>query len=136
MKSIILLSLIFLAGCASNLVSTEPTQVTLCQVRANPKFYDKSLIQFKAQVLSDGLEGTALFDDACKSDSVGVDVRVGTADWSEINKIVYSANYRDTDNKVIEADFVAIFHHTNKSNIVSVMSIRNVMYKVIKRNKT
>lgn len=126
MKFMIMLILLTSISCTSQPTKNEPIDVTLCEVRDHPNIYNGMLIRFKATILSDALEGTALFDKSCRSRSVGVDIRNGDADWSAVNDIVFSKRYLNSNKKVLTAYFVGIFHHEKKSNYVSVMSISNI----------
>ncbi len=127
MKYLIFITLISLVACGS-VVKYSAAKVNLCDVQTNRDRYDGKLIVFRAQIGSDGLERTSLWDPKCRDFPLSVDQASGGADWTEVNKIVYEIGNIGSTDKIITADISGVFHKMPHNGKVSVMSITNLKY--------
>src|SRR6185437_158873 len=130
MKYLILMTF-FLAACTPMHKAVSTRNVTLCEVQLDRDGYDGKSIVFRARISSDGIENTSIWDPECRNFSLSVDHNDGSADWSDINKIIYSVGDVGTSDKIISADISGVFHKMPRNGKISVMSITKIRYSLI-----
>ena len=132
MRYSIFLAVLFLSGCGFFQGAAIAGDISLCDLRSNPDVYDGKSINFHANINSDGMEQTSLWDPKCKDFALGVDQASGSADWAEVNKIIYGVGIIGTTDKTVSAEISGVYHKAPRGGKVSVMSIVNVKYSMTK----
>ncbi len=67
---------VFLSFANSCRAEDNVLETTVCVIVSQPQQFDQRIVRFKALVLSDGLEGTVLFDSQCPEK--GIELYVGS----------------------------------------------------------
>lgn len=132
MRYSIFSTILLVSGCGVFHDVAVAGDISLCELRLNPDVYDGKSINFHANISSDGVERTSLWDPKCKDFALGVDQASGGADWKEVNKIVYGVGNIGTTDKTVSAEMSVVYHNTPRGGKVSVMTISNVSYSMIK----
>jgi hypothetical protein len=114
MRTLAALAILSFAACGSSagVDTTDPLNVTICELSATPAKFDGRRVNFAANVDSDGIEHTGLVDRSCPHNGVAPDIPASIRDHADIQALqhaIYSGRPGTID-KNITASFRGVFH--------------------------
>lgn len=104
---------------------SSSTVTSMCSIAQNPKAFEDQSVTVKARVISDGVHGTALYDDSCASFAlylfVSDDAKGRTALDTALNWC-----HRSTSGKVIEGTFTGIVQLKDKTPFQKRITVQRI----------
>jgi hypothetical protein len=110
--------------------TAEPIVTTFCEIVQHSGRFDGKPVRFRASVVSDGIDHTALADPKCGSRTVVPRISEEASDRSDIQQFrdaIFLQKPRGTAFKRVSATFTGVFRLDGKVPVLQVEKVQELM---------
>jgi hypothetical protein len=104
--------------------------VDFCDLVGHPAAFQGVPVAFHAQIVSNGMDRSALVAAGCPGHGVGFDVTEADGTFAEAAEIIMGVGLPGTVDKVVEGDFIGILRISKARPVIHLTDVRNIAYRM------
>lgn len=121
---------VLLCGCHGGTGTRPPMTAQFCNVVGHPSDFEGRSVAFHAQIVSNGMDRSALIDPACPGRIAAFDVTGAREAFEDARKIIMGIGRPGTIDKIVEADFVGVPRQGKVGPTIYLSDVQHVSYRM------